>query len=177
MLGTVVGSEVFGFISFEIDSTLVPIKTEGHLRRHTSAIVPKPGLERVGLARTGGKQAILKRADHRLNKRIEFVSHNGFTSFPQLRALEVYHARVGRYESVSKNIAEKFRQPRMPRPARVASHTGVSAWRRTSIPEVMATGELGEVVVPTLSSVDEVIGEGDRRAASRLRISSARRTR
>ena len=41
-------------------------------------------VERVGLARTGGKQAILRRADHRFIKRIEFVSHNGRTSFPKL---------------------------------------------------------------------------------------------
>jgi hypothetical protein len=30
----------------------------------------------------GGKQAILKRADHRFIKRIELVSHKGNTSFP-----------------------------------------------------------------------------------------------
>ena|SRR5258708_7631161 len=69
---------------------------------------------------TGGKQAILKRADHRFIERIEFVSHNGRTSFPQLRALGEYHECAERCKSFSKNIAEKFLQPRMPRPAHVA---------------------------------------------------------
>src|SRR5579862_3971530 len=75
---------------------------------------------RVGLARTGRKQAILERADHRFIERIEFVSHKGHTSFPQLRALGDYHERAGRGKSFSKNIAEEFLQPRMPRPAHVA---------------------------------------------------------
>ena len=35
-------------------------------------------VQEVGLARTGGKQALLKRADHRFIERIEFVSHNGY---------------------------------------------------------------------------------------------------
>jgi hypothetical protein len=48
-------------------------------------------VQRVVLAGTGGKQAILKRADHRIIQRIEFVSHNGNTSFPQLRAPGEYH--------------------------------------------------------------------------------------
>jgi hypothetical protein len=39
-------------------------------------------VEKVGLARTGGKQVTLKRADHRRIKRAKFISHNGFTSFP-----------------------------------------------------------------------------------------------
>ena len=41
-------------------------------------------VQRVGLApaRTGGEQAILKRADHRFIERIEIVSHKGLTSFP-----------------------------------------------------------------------------------------------
>jgi len=53
--------------------------------------MPKRYLGKVGLARTGGKQAILKRTDHRSIQR--FVSHNGCTSFPeaQLRALRGYH--------------------------------------------------------------------------------------
>jgi hypothetical protein len=41
-------------------------------------------IQRVGLARTGGKQAILKRADDRFIERIEFVWHNGHTSFLRL---------------------------------------------------------------------------------------------
>jgi hypothetical protein len=50
-------------------------------------------VQRVGLERTGGKQAILKRADHRFIERIEFVSHNGHTSFAQAvqRAFREYH--------------------------------------------------------------------------------------
>jgi hypothetical protein len=78
-------------------------------------------VERVGLARRGGKQAILKRADHRLNERIEFVSHKGRTSFPQLRAFRAYHERAERCKSFSK-IAEKFVPPGMP--GRLTSHCG-----------------------------------------------------
>ena len=60
-------------------------------------------VQRVGLARTGGKQAILKRADRRLIKRIEFVSHNGCASFPQLRTIREYHEPPAeRGESFSK---------------------------------------------------------------------------
>lgn len=54
-------------------------KTKGHFRRHTPAVTPN-FVERVGLARRGGKQVVLTRADHRF-KRIEFVSHNRLTSF------------------------------------------------------------------------------------------------
>ena len=59
------------------------------------------------------------RADHRFIKRIEFVSHNGRTSFPwaQLRALRDYHECAERCKSFS-NIAEKLLQPRMHGPAR-----------------------------------------------------------
>ena len=41
-------------------------------------------VEKVGLAGTGGKQAILKCADDRFFERIEFVWHNGCTPFPKL---------------------------------------------------------------------------------------------
>jgi len=73
-------------------------------------------VQRIGLARTGGKQAILKRADRRFIKRIEFVSHNGCTSFPQLRALGEYHDCAERCKNFSKNMAERFLQPCMSRP-------------------------------------------------------------
>ena len=79
---------------------------------------------RVGLAKTGGKQAILKRADHRFIERIEFVSHNGRTSFPQLRALGAYHECAERSKSLSKNIVEKFLQLRMPRLVHIALWLG-----------------------------------------------------
>jgi hypothetical protein len=70
--------------SIEIDSTLCPDKRpKVTLRRHTSAMVPN-FVERVGLARTGGKQAILKRADHRFMERIEFVSHKEVPPFLRL---------------------------------------------------------------------------------------------
>ena len=55
-------------------------RTSGPFGRHTSAIAPK-FVERVGLARTGGKQAVLMRADHRFFGRIEFECHSGPTSF------------------------------------------------------------------------------------------------
>ena len=76
---------------------------------------------KVGLARKGGKQAILKRADHRFIERFEFVSHNGRTSFPwaQLRAFREYHERAERCKSFSKNITGKFLRMRMPRPVHV----------------------------------------------------------
>jgi hypothetical protein len=53
-------------------------------------------VEMVGLARTGGKQVILKCAGHHLIERVEFVSHNGRTSFPEmwLKTYERYHARA-----------------------------------------------------------------------------------
>jgi hypothetical protein len=65
-------------------------------------------VQRVGLARTGRKQAVLKRADHRFIERIEFVSHNGRPPFfAQLRALREYHERAERCKRVfQKNIAE-----------------------------------------------------------------------
>jgi hypothetical protein len=50
----------------------------------------------------GGKQVILKRTDHRFIKRIELVSHNGRTSFPQSRALGDYHECANRGKSFSK---------------------------------------------------------------------------
>jgi len=56
-------------------------------------------VQRVGLAGTGGEQAILKRADHRFIERIEFVSHNGRTSFPQLRVLGEYHGCAESFNS------------------------------------------------------------------------------
>lgn len=80
--------------------------------RHTSAMVPN-FVQRVGLAKTGEKQAILKRADHRFIERLEFVSHNGLTSFPRLRALGDYHECAERCKSFSKKIAQKFLQPRI----------------------------------------------------------------
>ena len=61
-------------------------------------------VQRVDLARTGGKQAILKRADHRFIERIELVSHNGSTSFPQLRALRKYHECAERCKNLSKRL-------------------------------------------------------------------------
>jgi hypothetical protein len=44
--------------------------------------MPPNFVQRVALAGTGGKQAIPKGADRRFIERIEFVSHNGRTSFP-----------------------------------------------------------------------------------------------
>jgi len=42
----------------------------------------------------GGKQAILKRADHRFIELIEFVSHMGVPPFLRLRwTVECYHTR------------------------------------------------------------------------------------
>jgi hypothetical protein len=85
------------------DSMLCLGKTNGHFRRHTSAVSPNL-VERVGLARTGGKQAILKRADHRFIER-EFVSHIGYTSLPRVRVSREYHecraaARVSAFYSL-----------------------------------------------------------------------------
>jgi hypothetical protein len=70
--------------------------------------MPKRYLGKVGLARTGGKQAILKRADHRFIQR--FVSHNGCTSFPeaQLRALRDYHEYAERCKSFLRSLVERF---------------------------------------------------------------------
>src|ERR1700722_17118725 len=84
-------------------------------------------VQRVGLARTGGKQAILKRADHRFIERIEFVSHNGCASFPQ--ALREYHECAEGCKSFGGNIG-KFLQLRMPRPAHVALAIWKAAHRR-----------------------------------------------
>src|SRR5580700_3311687 len=68
-------------------------------------------VQRVGLARAGGKQAILKCADHRFIERSEFVSHNGSTSFPwaRLRALREYHAGAERCKSFSGSCQETCR--------------------------------------------------------------------
>lgn len=64
-----------------MDSTLCPDKRPKVISEaHFGAMAPNFA-KRVSLARTGGKQAILKRADHRFIKRIELASHNGRTSF------------------------------------------------------------------------------------------------
>jgi len=77
-------------------------------------------VDRLGLARTGGKQAILKRADHRFIKRIEFESHNGHTSFRGSGLLENIMIERDAARVSQEDVAEKFRQPRMLRPARFA---------------------------------------------------------
>ena len=62
-----------------------PHKTQTSLTRHTSAAMPKLlSKERVGLARTGGKQALLTCADHRSIDLAGFVLHNGDASFRRL---------------------------------------------------------------------------------------------
>jgi hypothetical protein len=83
------------------------------LRFAHSECVVRVKVKRVGLARTGGKQAVLKRADHRFIDGVELTLHNGRTSFPQLRALREYHECAERCKSFSKDIAEKFLQPPM----------------------------------------------------------------
>ena len=49
------------------------LKTSDRFKRRTSAV--GPNWSGVGLAGTGGKQAILKRADHRFVERIDFITH------------------------------------------------------------------------------------------------------
>src|SRR5262245_17364270 len=82
VLGTGRDSKAFVSISLKTQLHAALQKTNGPFGRHTSAIAPNVVL-RIGLARTGGKQAVLMRADHRFVGRFEFAFHSGHTSFRQ----------------------------------------------------------------------------------------------
>jgi hypothetical protein len=68
----------------EIDYTLGPNKALKSFEETHSGYDAETMLERVGLARTGGKQAILTHADHRFIELIEFVSHTDIPPFFRL---------------------------------------------------------------------------------------------
>src|SRR5262245_18734288 len=98
--GTVSGWNAFGFISLRVESTLCPNKRPRSLKETHAGYSAELCLKSWP-SEEGGKQAILKCADHRFVEQLEFVTHNGRTSFPwtQARAPGEYHERAERCKS------------------------------------------------------------------------------